>query len=294
MGNRYICKYTFEEWCFKNNRMDIIDLWDYEKNDKLPSEVPYGTKKRYWFKCPNGIHESETKRISNITDKPSHQIQCLQCTNGFSGRTRENLTGQVFGELTVVEWDNIKSKETKNSYWICKCSCGNMVSVSAPRLKSGYKTICGGKFNHRNMNEINNNKNIIDMFNPDYLKELRSSPEYSQYRRHVMEKDGYKCIICGSHNIEVHHIYPFSSNPHDRFNPDTGICMCKEHHSVSSPISFHSIYGRFDNTPEQLEEYVNIMRQMIGNYEYFDVYDYMNNIESDDIDIDDSMLDLFE
>ena len=37
MGNRYTCKQTFEEWCLENNRKDVLDLCDYEKNDVLPS-----------------------------------------------------------------------------------------------------------------------------------------------------------------------------------------------------------------------------------------------------------------
>ena len=48
MGNKYYYK-TFEEWCLENNRQDILDLWDYDKNNKSPSEVPAGTKIKYFF-----------------------------------------------------------------------------------------------------------------------------------------------------------------------------------------------------------------------------------------------------
>ena len=44
------------------------------------------------------------------------------------GLVRENpdLIGQVFGKLTVIELDQESSGRRK---WICKCSCGNTVSV---------------------------------------------------------------------------------------------------------------------------------------------------------------------
>lgn len=293
MGNRYACKQTFEEWCLENNRQDILDLWDYELNEVDPSEIPSGTKQKYYFICPKGIHESELKRPLTITDNPNHIVICKKC----SYHNFEDLTGQIFGDLTVIGYDKIGSLERNQPYWFCKCSCDNIISVSKYKLKDNKKTICGRAGRHliKHVDVTNQQDNITDIYSREYMDELRCSTDYKQYKQDVLKKDNFQCIVCGSHkNLEVHHIYPFAIHPHDRFNPDTGICMCKEHHSVSSPISFHSIYGRFDNTPEQLEEYVNIMRQMIGINDNFDVYSYMNDIESDDIDIDDSMLDLFE
>ena len=132
----------------------------------------------------------------------------------------------------------------------------------------------------------------VDIFSSEYLQSLRQSVDYYQFRKEVLRKDNYKCIICGTNkNLEVHHIYQFSKYPNQRLNINNGICLCKVHHSLSEPNSFHSLYGQFDNTPEQLEEYVNNMRKILGNNEHFDVYDYMEDIESDNLEIDDNMLD---
>lgn len=292
MGNRYIFK-TFKEWCLENNRQDILDLWDYNLNDSNPSEVPAGTKNRYFFVCPVGIHNSETRRISTITENPNHQLICLSCNNGVRGRVRKDLIGETFGELRVLGMDNEKIQKNRDAYWVCECSCGNIISVVGEKLKSGEKLMCGGKTRHKRIKENNDNE-FVDIYDSKYLQELRQSSEYYQYRQEVMKKDGYKCVVCGSHDLEVHHIYPFATHPDNRLNPKTGICMCKVHHSVSSPISFHSIYGRYNNTPEQLEEYVNYMRQLLGIPDHFDVYKYMEDIESDDMDIDDYELDLYE
>lgn len=291
MGNRYTYSQSFEEWCLNNNRDDILNLWDYEMNEHLPSEVPSGTKRRYYFKCPSNIHQSESKRISTITDKPTHQIMCKQCHGGYSGKIREDLTGQVFGQLTILWLDDERSKSTGNSYWVCQCSCGQIVSALAGKLKCGKKLTCGGSKRHRRVPSKD-----VDVFDPQYLKDLRCSPEYHSYRKEVMEKDNYQCIVCGSHKyIEVHHIYPFAAYPEYRFNTKTGICLCRTHHAVSSDLGFHKLYGRYGNTPEQLETYVNYMRGVLGKEEDFDVYEYMEDCESDNTEIDDSMvLDLYE
>ena len=58
----------------------------------------------------------------------------------------EDLTGQVFGQLTVIERaPNIG----KQPAWRCKCSCGNECIVEARHLKGGNSKTCGcGKGNH--------------------------------------------------------------------------------------------------------------------------------------------------
>ena len=119
------------------------------------------------------------------------------------------------------------------------------------------------------------------------VKRLRNSGLYQKWKKEVYKKCFGQCVVCGStQNLEYHHIYPFSSFPNERFNVDTGICLCKNHHNVGVYGSFHNTYGTSNNTPEQLEEYVNLKRQELGIYDYFDVYTYMNNIESDDLETD--------
>lgn len=51
---------------------------------------------------------------------------------------RIDLTGQVFGMLTVVEY-----RRGKKGKWICACECGNTAAASARHLKSGATKSCG-------------------------------------------------------------------------------------------------------------------------------------------------------
>ena len=64
---------SFEQWCIENNHQDILDRWDYELNGCKPNEICFSTMKRYYFKCPMNIHESELKNIVNIQVEEKEQ-----------------------------------------------------------------------------------------------------------------------------------------------------------------------------------------------------------------------------
>lgn len=52
-----------------------------------------------------------------------------------------NLAGQRFGRLLVLEED--MTNDEKKAKWICKCDCGNIVSVYGHNLKYGTTKSCG-------------------------------------------------------------------------------------------------------------------------------------------------------
>lgn len=84
----YVTTKSFYEWCTENNRYDILNRWDYERNDTTPEKVPYKSNKSYYFKCPKGIHQSELFIIINITNLNS-SMMCRQC-NSFEFWCIEN------------------------------------------------------------------------------------------------------------------------------------------------------------------------------------------------------------
>lgn len=61
-------------------------------------------------------------------------------------KVKKDLTGMVFGRLTVIQQaeDKIYSNGSKDSQWLCKCSCGSKpFLVSGGSLKSGNTKSCG-------------------------------------------------------------------------------------------------------------------------------------------------------
>ena len=57
-----------------------------------------------------------------------------------AGRKPEDLTGQMFGRLTVIAKDTNVYKRTS---WLCQCSCGRTKTVQSRYLKSGKVQSCG-------------------------------------------------------------------------------------------------------------------------------------------------------
>ena len=56
----------------------------------------------------------------------------------------KDLIGQKFGRLTVLKFDKkIETSNNKKYYWLCKCECGNIVSINSASLKNGHTLSCG-------------------------------------------------------------------------------------------------------------------------------------------------------
>lgn len=60
-------------------------------------------------------------------------------------KVRENLIGQKFGKLTVIDRadDYIRKDNKREVQWLCKCECGNTCVVRGYALKRGTTTSCG-------------------------------------------------------------------------------------------------------------------------------------------------------
>lgn len=105
------------------------------------------------------------------------------------GLVREipDLTEQVFGKLTVIELDQESSGGRK---WICKCSCGNTVSVREYNLKSGNTKSCGctrkEKSSVRNLNvkqvKTRDNQGGVYYFQPGEII-LKGNYESESYKK---------------------------------------------------------------------------------------------------------------
>lgn len=91
---------------------------------------------RWICRCDCGTEKS----VLGYALKTGRSTSC-GCTNGE--KIVIDLTGQRFGKLLVVERDLFAPNTGKGASWICKCDCGNTVSVLSGRLKSGQTRSCG-------------------------------------------------------------------------------------------------------------------------------------------------------
>lgn len=103
-----------------------------------------------------------------------------------------DLTGKTFDHLTVIQKDN--SRKNGKTYWICKCSCGNTVSVYGYYLRTGHTKSCGCLSNK--MRSDSNRQNLIGQ-TFGYLTVL--SYEGSTENRQSLYK--CRCNLCGSEKV---------------------------------------------------------------------------------------------
>lgn len=55
---------------------------------------------------------------------------------------RNDLSGQTFGRLHVLGVDD---RESRHTYFLCQCDCGNIISTRSDALTSGATVSCGCK-----------------------------------------------------------------------------------------------------------------------------------------------------
>ena len=73
---------SFYTWCIENDRQDVLNRWDYDKNNCSPKEILYSTNKKYWFRCDaHPEHSSELKNINGFTNGQEGSISCNQCNS---------------------------------------------------------------------------------------------------------------------------------------------------------------------------------------------------------------------
>ncbi len=66
---------------------------------------------------------------------------------------------------------------------------------------------------------------------------IRRSPEYKQWRLAVFERDGFRCVGCGTVGgfLHAHHILHLAKYPEKAFDIDNGTTLCKECHAGVHP-----------------------------------------------------------
>ena len=241
--------------CLATKYPDLVKEWHPTKNGKLtPYDVTCGSEKEAWWKCKEG-HEWHT------TIKDRNILGCPYCSGRYPTETNNLLINNP--EL-CKEWDyskNIKNPEEYTPYsseyvwWTCK-ECGHEWFTSIAH-RNYTKSGCSECY--RNNNRGENHPCWKGGLSSENHK-IRQSLEYKQWRLDVFTRDQFTCQCCGDNkggNLEAHHKYNFSDNPDLRFDVDFGIALCDKCHNPNIIGSFHHTYGTKNNTPEQLEQYIN-------------------------------------
>lgn len=95
-------------------------------------------------KCGNITYISTTDLLNDGEDRTCGSTSCPYLKAKVSNTKTENLIGNQYGELKVIEKAENPNKTSSNrtSYWKCQCSCGKEVILSRTSLIKGQRISC--------------------------------------------------------------------------------------------------------------------------------------------------------
>ena len=123
--------------CLKQSNIDLIGKQFGELTVLQLSDQDDGHRHKKWkCQCSCGTVVYVTTHDLTRTDGKQRRSCNQKCSNVT------NEIGNCYGKLTVLSRDNSKTNGS-GAYWICQCSCGNVISVQGHSLRSGNTTSCG-------------------------------------------------------------------------------------------------------------------------------------------------------
>lgn len=130
---------SFEQWCIENQREDVLLRWDSKLNNCKPNEISYSSNKKYYFKCPRGLHESELKIISSITREKEGSLNCNKC-NSFAQWGIDNICEDFLEKY----WDFDKNNKLEINPWEINHGVQKKVWIKCQDKKyhESYETTC--------------------------------------------------------------------------------------------------------------------------------------------------------
>lgn len=186
---------SFYDWCIENDRQDILDRWDYELNKCSPKDINSNTHKKYYFKCPRKLHESELFAIYSITGTHIY-IKCKKC-NSFAQWCIDNISSDYINKY----WDYDTNKDIDP--W----------NISHANNKLRICLFDDNRNKHFvNTNDFTNKKNYINLKNG--IGSAYSSSSYVAKSNMIRLDDKYPDIIkiWSDKNKKSPHDYSYKSH----------------------------------------------------------------------------------
>ena len=110
--------------------LTVVSL-DRELMDKRKEE---GLPKSTFWKCKCKCGKTISARAPDLKSGNTSSCGCNR---------RKDLSGKIFGDLKVIQYDEQKSKSLKHTYYKVQCICGKIFSTRGENLLQLRTTSCG-------------------------------------------------------------------------------------------------------------------------------------------------------
>ena len=146
--------------CDKSSVLNHAKTIGYDVNSNKTYKLS-SKDKEYIIQAYNNQTSTELAKKFNVS---RGMITKIWYDNNLKGKEKTNnnttkidLTGQVFGKLTVIK-ESKKRSCNGGIYWLCKCECGREKEILGQSLRSGKSLSCES---HSNISK--GNAKIIDI-----------------------------------------------------------------------------------------------------------------------------------
>ena len=217
------------------------------------------TRNRVFWLCKCQCGTIRSIRQDCLSGKAS--VSCGQrgCHNNLTGRTFDYL----FVEKMNINDDKFSYLHQNGKFYTkttydCLCRCGRRVLIPPEGLLSGNNKSCGCL-------KIEKTKLRIREKHPNWKPEISDevrmkrrqdkTPLYTEWRKAVYKRDGYKCKLCGKKGkINAHHIDGWNWAVDIRYAIQNGVTLCAGK-KRGCHDRFHKEYGKGDNTRYQFNDF---------------------------------------
>jgi hypothetical protein len=113
-------KMTFKQWCEENDKMSLIDRWNYQLNYTDPDNVTYQSGKKFYFVCENGILDHDDKYISIDQITKNKNPNLMKCKTCQSLAYNYPLSLSVWSDKNIENPYDFGSMSMKVVWWKCE------------------------------------------------------------------------------------------------------------------------------------------------------------------------------
>lgn len=154
-----------------------------------------------------------------------HHLQKWRCAGAFHWRS----TAVLENSEKAIFFHDGKSKGTANELKLAR-KMG--VAYEYYLLKDGVFVL-----QEEEKQDARDFSILEDVEEDNYEKKIkkteRNSPTYKRFRKACLERDGFKCVMCGAEKeLCVHHMVPFSKSDDLAVDPSNGQTLCKGCHMM--------------------------------------------------------------
>jgi hypothetical protein len=196
-------KKSVYNWCVENNRVDILNRWDYDMNVVDPHDVSVHSKDYFYLKCPDGIHKSSRFQIATLSkhNSPLECKYCLSFGHWCIVNNRQDLLDRWDYDLNKTTPEETARTSPQKYYFKCprgihKSSAYRLVNLTKYSYGAAQCKLCNS-FAQWGIDNID--ENFLELY-WDYEKNIGIDPWKIPFRARPTTSIYIKCQYDDSHS----------------------------------------------------------------------------------------------